>query len=501
MTATQRVPSRSRRLYLVPLGLGLTFLALLLIPLLTQIKGMLLLTAAAVGGMGAIWIVRRPYLGVLGIMAAIIIDIDPIGIPFLGIPYLLSMTLLVPLTLAIVRDREVWVWRLPHFRILCLIGVFFVISLVWNYYKSIPMSANSMRMFTIFLSRIMFMMFFLYFANTREKIEWSVWLIIAIIVGIAALSLKNFFMHTGIHGHFGEDRAHADFSMAANANRLAYICLFATCILWFYYSHGKGTPWVKFVIFPFFFLLPLTTFTTGSRSGLLQTGLLIAFILKEQPGWSIVQQVRTFVLLGLAFLVIVLVVPSRNLTRVTSFDPNQQAPGQMSLRQRIATDFAAVKIALDHPLLGVGLGNFVSAERLTPGIGTEAKSHNSYTWALTEGGIGVLALYLLFHFFTYRTLRRLERTGPPEFLWLSKGLKVNLLMFLLFSCFTDFWLSDFFYFLAVLPLALTLYGQRQAQYSRQLLAASARMRTARLAAMHQPRPAQRAFAPAPGPTA
>jgi len=289
--------------------------------------------------------------------------------------------------------------------------------------------------------------------------------------------------------------------MAANANRLAYICLFATTLLWFYYAHGKGAPWTKFVIFPLLFVLPLTTFTTGSRSGLLQTVLLVVFILKEQQGWSIVQRARTFILLGLTGLIIVMAVPSRNITRATSFDPNEEAPGQMSLRNRIQTDISAVKLALAHPLLGVGLGNFVAAQRLTPGLGTIGKTHNAYTWALTEGGIGVLALYLLFHLFTYRTLRRLERTGPPEFLWLSKGLKVNLFMFLLFSFFTDFWLSDFFYFLAVLPLAMTLYGQRQAQYSRQLLASSARIRTARLAAMRQPRSAQGVFATAPSTTA
>jgi len=151
------------------LGLGLAFLALLLIPLLTQIKGMLFLTAAAVGGIGAIWVMRRPYVGVLGILAAIVIDIDPIGIPFLGIPYLLSMVLLVPLTLTIVRHREVWVWRVPHIRIQCLIGILFLVSLGWNYYNSMPLTDNSVRMFTIFISRLGFMVFFLYFANTREK--------------------------------------------------------------------------------------------------------------------------------------------------------------------------------------------------------------------------------------------------------------------------------------------------------------------------------------------
>jgi hypothetical protein len=104
---------------------------------------------------------------------------------------------------------------------------------------------------------------------------------------------------------------------------------------------------------------------------------------------------------------------------------------------------------------------------------------------------------MLLHLLTYRTLRRLESSGPPEFLWLSKGLKVNLFLFLLFSVFTDFWLSDFFYFLLVLPISLTLYWQRQSQHSRQFQAALARMRSARLAAMRQHRPAPQVFSPSP----
>jgi hypothetical protein len=499
MPATQRGQSRSQRIFLVPLGIGIIFLAILLIPLLTQVRGLLILAIAAVGGISALWMVYRPYWGVLAIIAAMIIDIDPIGIPGLGIPYLVSMVLLLPLTLRMLRDREIWVWRLPQIRLLCLIGTLFVISLVWNYYRftlfSLPPEA--VRMLTIFFSRLAFLVFFLYFINTRERIEWSVWLILALVVFLALHALEDFVIKGDSHGHFSENRAHASFSLAANANRLAYISLFATCLLWFYYSHGKAAWWGKFFIFPLFFLLPLTTFTTGSRSGLLQTLLLGAFIFKEQKGWSIVQRVRTFLLLGLAGLVAVMAVPSRNITRATSFDPTVETPGQASLRNRIAVDLAAIQIALTHPFLGVGLSNFSQVERVTPGLGTESKTSNAYTWALTSGGIGVLTLYMLLHLLTYRTLRRLESSGPPEFLWLSKGLKVNLFLFLLFSVFTDFWLSDFFYFLLVLPISLTLYWQRQSQHSRQFQAALARMRSARLAAMRQHRPAPQVFSPSP----
>src|SRR5262249_37646598 len=149
------------------------------------------------------------------------------------------------------HDREIWVWRLPQIRILFLIGVLFIISAVWNYYRlTFTPSPEAVRMLTIFVSRLAFLVFFLYFINTREKIEWSVWLILGLITLVSLIALSGYATQSGEHGHFGHDRAHADFSLAQNANRLAYISLFATCLLWFYYSHGKAAWWGKFVIFP-----------------------------------------------------------------------------------------------------------------------------------------------------------------------------------------------------------------------------------------------------------
>ncbi|MBI3796739.1 MAG: hypothetical protein HY268_07200 [Deltaproteobacteria bacterium] len=480
----------------------MVFLAFLLVPLFTQVKGLLLLGAAVVGGIGAVWIIYKPFWGVLTIITAMVLDIDPIGIPGLGIPYLVSMVLLLPLTFTLLRAREIWVWRLPQIRILLFIGVLFAISVGWNYYRfTLPSSPDTNRMLTIFFTRLAFLVFFLYFINTRERIEWSVWLILAITVFLSLHALEDFITKSGPHGHFGEDRAHAAFSMAQNANRLAYVSLFATCLLWFYYSHRKAAWWGKLFIFPLFLLLPLTTFTTGSRSGFLQTLLLGTFILKEQQGWSLVRRARTFLLLGLAGLVVLIAVPAHDITRATSFDPNEETAGQVSLQNRIATDFSAIKIALSYPFLGVGLGNFPVIAATTPGVGTRSKTSNSYTWAMTSGGMGVFTLYMLFHLLTYRALRRLESSGPPELVWLSKGLKVNLFLFLLFSFFADFWLSDFFYFLAVLPIAMTLYWQRQSHHSRQFQAAFARRQTARRAAIRQRQPAPQIFSPSPSTSA
>ena len=497
MTATQGVQSRSQGRHVALLGIGLAFLALFLIPLLTQVKGLVLVGGAVVAGFGAALIIYRPHWGVLAVLAAIIIDIDPIGITGLSPPYLLSMVLSLPLTLAILQDREIWVLRLPQIRILFLIGALFLISVAWNYFQSsFSLPPETLRMLVIFVGRLAFLVFFLYFIKTRERIEITVWLIVGLISLLALDALYGFFTKSAVHAHFGEDRSHANFSLAENANRLGYICLFATSLLWFHYSHGKAHRWQALTL-PLLFLLPLTTFTTGSRSGLLQTILLVAFILKEQKGWSIRKRIRTFLVLGLAGLFVAAVVPSHDVTRATTFDPSVETAGQASLRNRIATDFAALQIGLSHPLLGVGLGNFRWVKLVTPGLGMSSNTHNAYTWAFTSGGVGVLILYLLLHSLTYRMIRHLESAGPPEFLWLSKGLKVNLFLFLLFSAFTDFWLSDFLYLLVALPISMTVYWQRQYQQARQSLAAANGARIAQHTARRQHQPVPQIFSSSP----
>jgi hypothetical protein len=58
-------------------------------------------------------------------------------------------------------------------------------------------------------------------------------------------------------------------------------------------------------------------------------------------------------------------------------------------------------------------------------------------------------------------LKVAEQVGPRELLWLSKGLKVSLLLFLLFSAFADFWLSDFLYLFVGLTVALAYLPREQ----------------------------------------
>jgi hypothetical protein len=82
-----------------------------------------------------------------------------------------------------------------------------------------------------------------------------------------------------------------------------------------------------------------------------------------------------------------------------------------------------------------------------------------------SGGLFALILYLLMFTITYRMLARVERAGPLDMLWLAKGLRIALILFLVFSGFGDMWLSEFLYLFPALAIAMTVVASREAPRS------------------------------------
>jgi O-antigen ligase len=405
-------------------------------------------------GMGAVCLFMNPYWGVLIILAAWFADV-PI------VPMLVGAMLLIPLGLSILRDRNVWVLRVPQVNMLLLIGFLFVVSTLWNDLKYpvtlVPQLDETRSALQDFVTHLGFLIFFLYFVTTRQRIEQATWLLLGLIVVATATAFFPFHQSTHV------DRAAAAFGVAENPNRFAFICVFATSLLWFYRVHGEAR-WLKALTLPLLFSLPLATLATGSRSGFLQMIILATLVLKEQKGWSAAKRVGSLLFLASVGFLILLAVPMAQLTRVTSYDPTVVTPGQVSLRTRIDHLYAAAELIASDPIFGIGVGNFRWMNQAF--YGHEKDPHNSYVWALSAGGIGALTLYLFLFYITYRMLQQLEKTGPPKLLWLSKGLRVNLMLFLVFSAFADFWLSDFLYMIVGLTVAMHYLWRRENPPSR-----------------------------------
>jgi O-antigen ligase len=439
-------------------ALGFVLLTGLLIQILSGDRGLLLLQGL-LGGICVLWLFKEPHYGVLLILSLWFLEFSPafLGMRYLRIPYLISALLLIPLVLAILRDREIWVWRVPQIKILGAIGIIYLASIGWSYYQHpiilLPELDQTGEMLQRFVTRFAFLVFFLYFITTFRKIKLALWVLLSLIFASAMSALYNL-MLPGAH------RAWSAFGPGSNPNSLAFLSLFGASLLWFYYSGEQSRRW-KHLTLVLFAPLPILAVASGSRGGFLQLVIFSALIVKEQKGWSATKRIRSLLLLGSISLLFLAIIPASSLLRATTFEASHSSAGGESLSNRINTITAAFEMIASNPILGVGLGNFRWMHQIA--YGRDLHPHNSYIGALLNGGVGCLALYLLLFYVTYQMLKRLERSGPRELLWVSTGLRISLIIFLIASISDDIWLNDFLYLITGLTVAMTRVWQIQYQ--------------------------------------
>jgi hypothetical protein len=155
---------------------GFILLTALLIDIFSGPRGLIFLQAI-LGGICVLWLFTQPHWGVLIILSLWFVEFSPafLGVRYLRIPYLITALLLFPLALSILRDREIWVWRVPQIKMLIGIGIIFLASTAWSEYKHpamvIPELDQTGEMLQRFVTRLIFLIFFLYFIHA---LRWTV---------------------------------------------------------------------------------------------------------------------------------------------------------------------------------------------------------------------------------------------------------------------------------------------------------------------------------------
>jgi O-antigen ligase len=209
---------------------------------------------------------------------------------------------------------------------------------------------------------------------------------------------------------------------------------------------------------------PLKKLAFGACAGLMVTGIVLSFSRGGFLGlvcaasvllWKIGRRHR----LGVVALIFVCVVgffavlPGNYTVRIISIfnhslDPNGSADARQYLLYR------SLLVALRHPLLGVGIGNFtiVSPHNLV--------SHNSYTQVAAEMGIAALALYVMFIVTPLKKLRRIEAEtfvkgrSASRFYYLAVGLQASLVGYMVASFFVAVAYQWYIYYLVGYAVAV-----------------------------------------------
>jgi len=170
------------------------------------------------------------------------------------------------------------------------------------------------------------------------------------------------------------------------------------------------------------------SYSRGAFIGMLVVVLFIAWKLGRQRRLEIIMAV-----LGFAGL-IVLLAPDKYGSRLLSiFIPSLDAEGSADSRR--GELFRSMYVALRHPLLGIGMGNY-QPEMSYKGLVT----HNSYTQVAAEMGMTALACYVMFVVTPLKKLGQIARETfetrrDSRFYYLALGLQASLIAYLISSFF------------------------------------------------------------------
>ncbi|HEX9818989.1 MAG TPA: O-antigen ligase family protein [Methylomirabilota bacterium] len=437
---TRLRPERRRRIVAVAAGLLLGAVAAVVVADPDTSLPLMVMALTAV------FLVAKPHWTVLVIFVVSTFRLSPVRIGPLSTAELLAAALVFPLALEMFRDRRIWLWHVPHVRLLFGIAGVLAAATVWSLvlHPAPPLEALERPWDEVFwfVQSLLFLVYFVYFIKTPRHVVYVVVVVLLMILVAAADAVD--LVEDGPAGR----RAGTDYfgGFTGNENRLAHFCLWGTSLFWSLRYKGPDGWWRSLAVAPLLGL-PLVTLMTGSRSGLLQLMLLGGLILLEQRQWAPAQRARACALALVVALVILLAAPAAMVQRASDFNV-----GRTTTIGRLHAIEAAVVMMAENPVFGVGPGNF--SWRYHVLTGSLMSPHNAYIWAIVSGGPLLLILYLVLFHRTYGTLRALERGGPAAFVWLVTALRFNLILFLVFSAFATVWTAEVFWLLVGLTIVL-----------------------------------------------
>jgi O-antigen ligase len=407
--------------------------------------------------LGATVIALRPDLGILIFMATLFVTYKkflPIEGKFTP-NNLLGLFFAVLLLVKVYREKDVWFFKEKTLQIFALLLMLFIFSPALaeqRFGSSIAELDLTKQSVQSLVTRFVFLIFFVNFIRSLRDLNLVLCTLIGLIL-LTAFSGAQASMEGMTPGGY---RAAAKMGIhaAGNANRLAFLCVAGIAIVWYYRRTLRGgVLWLLLsAAIPG---LALTALLTGSRSGLLNLGILFGLIAMEGR-FSIKRQIQTALAIILAAYLGGYFLTSSHIERLENLSPGAASTGVKgtgSIEKRLRTIQDGLGMVVENPIFGVGIGNFRWV-RLQQ-TGTPGPPHNSYLWALTEGGIPILLLYLMLYGISLRNLLRVEgKARDPRLVAIARGVRTALLTFLVFSFFADFWLNIFMYLLIGLSIVL-----------------------------------------------
>jgi hypothetical protein len=341
-----------------------------------------------------------------------------------------------------------------------------------------------------FVSKLAFVVFVVAFIRTRWQILVFGTSLVAFMLITAPNAILNVFEAWGAATSTNIERlrAAADFGIVAarNANRLAFLCVLAIAIIGCAMLRLRR-PLLTVLGGVAIAGLVTTIFLSASRSGVINLLVVAAYFVtrlrlpmrRVLVGATATAALALFVAQLLPVDVIgplspeerfqraVTIaarrsnIPEAYLGRITAFltDGRGRDGVEASTQNRYELVTTGLQMAGDHPVMGVGLGNFRWRSIAEYGSRHASAMHNSYLLALVEGGVVLLGAYVVVFVVAFRLLatarRRATLRRDVGLGWLVEATQLMLVAFLIFSVFADCWHEAYLPFILALAAVLS----------------------------------------------
>jgi putative inorganic carbon (HCO3(-)) transporter len=292
--------------------------------------------------------------------------------------------------------------------------------------------------------------------RTERRLRWLLWLSLAISCFLAAHAVADY--RAGRLGDLGVRVAGVVGGMFGNPNDMALhlVTMVPIAVALFFTTRN---PLSKFIYAACAALIVAGVVVSFSRGGFL--GLIAAC---GVLAWKLGRKHKLLVGVSVLFAAaaFVLLAPGDYGARLgTITSVSADLTGSSSQRQALL--IRSLVVTAQHPLFGVGMGNFhiVSIHELV--------SHNAFTQVSAEMGIAALVIYVWFMAAPLRRLRSIERETfdarrASRFYYLAVGLQAALVGYMVSSFFASVAYSFYVYYLVGYAVALRrLYEAERAE--------------------------------------
>ena len=391
-----------------------------------------------------------PYLGVLAYIILSYMRFEE-TIPALGH---LHLAKLLTITLIVVWALKTGITKSRLFlqeKGLILLYLFYLVMIF-----SIPFSfwpSHSFNIFVEMLKILIFTILFIHLIDNQKKLKTFLWTFLLVNSYLAFSAIKNFLVlgQTAVSTRIGGSGG-----FIGDANDFA-LALSIALPFSFYLFLSEKKKVLKFVYFLFISLYALGIISTASRGGFITlVFLFVYFILKSKQ--KFVGVLSILLIFALIFLFTPQEYWQRQMT-ITSYQQDESAMG------RIGAWKAGIKMFLDRPLLGVGVGGYETAYGVKYGgkSGPWFSAHNAYVQVGAELGFFGILLYLGLMFYVYAQANSFMKSSREEnyLKWVSQGLKAALLAYAVGSFFLSVGHYPHLYLLLGIAIVVKILGQEE----------------------------------------